>query len=78
MSFGRCTASRRFQLLGPVRAWSGSTELGLGPPQQQAVLVLFLLARGQQVSLDEIINALWSERPPQSAVGIVQIGRAHV
>jgi len=72
MGIGRCAASRRFQLLGPVRAWSGKTELDLGPPQQQAVLVLFLLARGQQVSLDEIIDALWNDRPPQSAVGIVR------
>jgi DNA-binding SARP family transcriptional activator len=78
MSISRSTVSRRFQLLGPVRAWSGRTELELGPPQQQAVLVLFLLARGQQVSLDEIIDALWSDQPPQSAVGIVRTYVSHL
>jgi DNA-binding SARP family transcriptional activator len=57
----------RFEVLGPVRGWHGSSELELGSPQQRAVLAMLLFARGRQVSLDDLIGGLWGERPPESA-----------
>jgi DNA-binding SARP family transcriptional activator len=62
----------RFELLGPVRAWRGSAEVELGPPQQRAVLAALLLARGRHVSVDALIEALWGERPPRTASGTVR------
>lgn len=62
----------RFEVLGPVRGWHGDTELDLGSPQQRAVLAMLLLARGRQVSLDGLIDGLWEEDVPRSAVGTVR------
>jgi DNA-binding SARP family transcriptional activator len=62
----------KFEVLGPVRGWRGSSELDLGSPQQRAVLAMLLLARGRQVSLDGLIGGLWGERPPRAAAGTVR------
>ena len=62
----------RFEILGPVRAWRGSSELDLGSPQQRAVLAVLLLARGRHVSLDMLIDALWGEEPPRTANSTVR------
>jgi DNA-binding SARP family transcriptional activator len=62
----------RFEVLGPVRGWHGDTELELGSPQQRAVLAMLLLARGRQVSLDGLIDGLWENDVPKSAVGTVR------
>jgi DNA-binding SARP family transcriptional activator len=62
----------RFEVLGPVRGWYGDTELDLGSPQQRAVLVMLLLARGRQVSLDGLIDGLWEGEVPRSAAGTVR------
>jgi len=62
----------RFEVLGPVRGWRGKEELDLGSPQQRAVLVMLLLARGRQVSVDRLMDGLWGEPAPRSAVGTVR------
>ena len=59
-------------MLGPVRGWREGTELELGSPQQRAVLVMLLLARGRQVSLDGLIDGLWEGAVPRSAAGTVR------
>ncbi|GAA1530733.1 AfsR/SARP family transcriptional regulator [Kribbella lupini] len=62
----------RFAVLGPVRAWRGDRELKLGPPQQRAVLAVLLLRENAQVSVPEIIDALWVEDMPSSAEHVVR------
>ncbi|MGW1071867.1 BTAD domain-containing putative transcriptional regulator [Streptomyces sp. NPDC002537] len=62
----------RFTVLGPVRAWRGTTELPLGARQQRCVLAVLLLRGGATVSAEELVGALWGERPPQSALGTVR------
>ncbi|MBT0772889.1 tetratricopeptide repeat protein [Kineosporia sp. J2-2] len=64
-------------MLGPVRVWHGTTELELGPPQQRAALAVLLLREGRTVSLSELIDVLWGERPPATAVNVLHryIGR---
>jgi DNA-binding SARP family transcriptional activator len=61
-----------FSVLGPVRAWYGSAELKLGPPQQRATLAALLLSEGSRVSLDELIDAVWGEDSPRSAVQAIR------
>lgn len=62
----------RFEVLGPVRAWSNDAELDLGSPQQRAVLAILLLSRGWQVPTDILVDAIWGEDPPRAAVGTVR------
>ncbi|MFD7997970.1 AfsR/SARP family transcriptional regulator [Streptomyces mirabilis] len=61
----------RFEVLGPIRAVREGTELDLGFPQQRALLGLLLVRAGQPVQLSEIVDVLWGERPPASAVNVV-------
>jgi DNA-binding SARP family transcriptional activator len=61
--------------LGSLEAWRDGTPLSLGPPTQRAVLGLLLLAPGALMRRDTIIDVLWGEEPPRTAVGLLQ---AHV
>ena len=46
--------------------------MALGSPQQRELLAVLLLHRDQQVSSDRLIDALWGEQAPPSAIKIVQ------
>ena len=46
--------------------------MALGPPKQRALLAMLLIHRGEPVSSDLLIDALWGERVPPSAVKLVQ------
>lgn len=61
--------------LGPLEAWRDGMPLSLGPPARCAVLGLLLMDPGALVRRDTIIDTLWGESPPSTAVGLVQ---AHV
>lgn len=61
----------RFAVLGPIRAWRGETELQLGPPQQRAVLAALLVREGAQVALEDLIDGVWGDRAPASAVHVI-------
>src|ERR1700678_1104840 len=61
------------QLLGPVRAWRGDRELELGGPQRQAVLGLLAVRANQAVSRSELIDGIWGEDPPPSAVNALHV-----
>ncbi|BCY13378.1 tetratricopeptide repeat protein [Actinoplanes sp. L3-i22] len=62
----------RIQVLGPMHAWLHDEPLPLGPPAQRAVLGLLVLAGGQPVGQADLIDALWGEQPPASAVNVIQ------
>ncbi|MEU9397597.1 BTAD domain-containing putative transcriptional regulator [Streptomyces sp. NPDC048324] len=61
----------RFAVLGPVRAWRDGRLLELGPPQQRAVLALLLARPGHPVEVEEIVDVLWGDDPPVSALTVV-------
>jgi YVTN family beta-propeller protein len=61
-----------FQVLGSFEVLEDQRPLALGGPKQRALLALLLLRRGETVSSDRLIDALWGERAPASAVKIVQ------
>ena len=61
-----------FSVLGPVTAWRGGTEVDLGPPQQRAFLAVLLVQANRPVSLTEMVDTLWGDAPPPSAVNIIQ------
>jgi predicted ATPase/DNA-binding SARP family transcriptional activator len=61
-----------FRILGPVEAASEGRPLPLGPPKQRAVLVE-LLRNGGALRREQLIESLWSDEPPKSAVGSLQV-----
>ncbi|MBD0695152.1 BTAD domain-containing putative transcriptional regulator [Streptomyces sp. CBMA123] len=64
-----------FRVLGPLSARCDGGEIELGRPQQRAVLAALLLAPGQLVPTDRLVEGLWGEddsRWPKDPVG--QIG----
>ncbi|MFG2949473.1 AfsR/SARP family transcriptional regulator [Streptomyces adustus] len=62
----------RFQILGPVRVWQAADDVRLGAPKQRALLALLLAHAGDPVPLHGIVDALWQEDPPATAVNVVQ------
>ncbi|MFE4832249.1 BTAD domain-containing putative transcriptional regulator [Streptomyces sp. NPDC056672] len=61
----------QFTILGPVRAWRGEKEVTLGPPQQRVLLAVLLAHAGQPVGMDTMVDVLWGEAPPTTAVNAV-------
>ncbi|WP_433789099.1 tetratricopeptide repeat protein [Actinoplanes sp. CA-252034] len=62
----------RIQVLGPMRAWHDDEPIALGPPAQRVVLGLLVLAGGQPVGLSGLIDSIWGDQPPASAVNVIQ------
>jgi DNA-binding SARP family transcriptional activator len=69
----RGAATLRVQLLGPVRAWRGDQELELGGPRRRAVVAMLAMRANQAVSRGELIEGIWGEDPPASAVNGVYV-----
>jgi DNA-binding SARP family transcriptional activator len=62
----------RATLLGPVSAQVGDTELSLGGLKQRAVFALLALNAGHVVTLDRLVDELWSDEPPSRATLVLQ------
>ncbi|MEU5952266.1 BTAD domain-containing putative transcriptional regulator [Streptomyces sp. NPDC047525] len=61
-----------YRLLGPVEAWRAGRRLALGGPKPRALLAALLLEPGRVVSVDALIDAIWGERPPDTARSLIQ------
>lgn len=68
----------RYHLLGPLHVTRGderespAAPVDLGPPKQRAVLAVLLLAHGAVVSVDRLVDAVWGEDVPGSALASLQ------
>jgi DNA-binding SARP family transcriptional activator len=62
----------QFQVLGPLEVYDGDRVCTPTPPKVSRVLALLLLRANQVVSMDSLIEELWGEEPPLSAVGTAQ------
>jgi len=61
------------RLLGPLEAVGERGErVELGGPKQRALLVALLLERGSVVPVDRLVECLWGDAPPKSAMGTLQ------
>lgn len=58
----------RLQILGPLRVWRDDVELETGPRQQARLLALLLARAGRPVSAGELIDMIWGEGAPPSAL----------
>jgi YVTN family beta-propeller protein len=54
-------------LLGPVELRRGGRLVAIGRPKQRALVALLALSPNRVVSTHGLIDALWGERPPQTA-----------
>ena len=61
-----------FRILGPLEVSDETGPLLLGGLKQRAVLALLLLEAGRVVSVDRLVDALWGEQPPRTAVTSLQ------
>ncbi|ABW16128.1 transcriptional regulator, putative ATPase, winged helix family [Parafrankia sp. EAN1pec] len=60
------------QILGPLRIWRGGVELEAGPRQQAYLLALLLARAGRPTSMSQLIDLIWGDDVPASAVNILQ------
>jgi DNA-binding SARP family transcriptional activator len=59
-----------FRLFGHLEV-AGAKPGELGGPKQRALLAYLLLHGGEVVATDRLVDAVWGERPPPTAVAIV-------
>ena len=62
-----------FRILGPLEVLADGRQVPLGGARQRGVLAILLLHRGEVVSVDRMVDALWGERPPDTATKTVQV-----
>jgi DNA-binding SARP family transcriptional activator len=69
---GAPTGEVSVEVLGPLAAWRNGSAVALGPARQRAVLGALALHAGAGLHRDAIIDLLWGQEPPASAVPKVQ------
>src|SRR6188508_520735 len=62
-----------FRLLGPLEAVDGAAELALGSRKSRALLTRLLLDANRAVSVERLVDDLWGDDVPDSAVKMVHI-----
>ena len=65
--------SLEFRLLGPFEVSNHGLPLDVGTGKQRALLAFLLLRAREVVSTDHLIDALWGERAPPSALNSVHV-----
>ena len=63
----------QFRILGPVEALVDRRPATLGAPKQRALLALLLVNRRRVVPAEQLIDGLWGEEPPASALQSLQV-----
>ena len=61
-----------FRLLGPLEVVRDGAAVPLAGRNQRALLTLLVLHRGEVVSSDRLVDALWGEAPPPTALTSLQ------
>ena len=64
-------SSLRLQILGPLRLWRDGVELDAGPRQQAYLLALLLAREGRPISTAELVDLIWGEEAPASALNVL-------
>ena len=62
-----------FRILGPLEMRLGERVLPLSSGRQRTLLALLLLRPGEVVSIDRLIDGLWGDRPPPTAIDALQV-----
>jgi YVTN family beta-propeller protein len=62
-----------FRILGPLEVRVDGRVVELGGAKQRALLAVLLLNANRVVSTDHLSEALWGERPPETAQKVLQV-----
>jgi predicted ATPase/DNA-binding SARP family transcriptional activator len=62
-----------FGILGPLTVWQDGREVELGAAKQRALLAVLLLHAGETMATERLVDALWDEKPPATAVKALQV-----
>jgi DNA-binding SARP family transcriptional activator len=62
-----------FRILGPLEVFEDGQKVNIGGPKQRALLAALLLNANRAVTADGLIDALWGERPPETASKALQV-----
>lgn len=63
----------RFGILGPIEVSSGETVLTPSAAKQRVLLAVLLVAGNSVVSVDALIEELWGDDPPRTALQAVRV-----
>jgi DNA-binding SARP family transcriptional activator len=63
----------QYLALGPLEVRDSEGSVALGGAKQRALLALLLLNANRVVSRDRIVDQLWGDQPPETAVQSVQV-----
>jgi DNA-binding SARP family transcriptional activator len=66
-------SAREYRILGPLEVLAADGPVPLGGPKQRALLALLLLNANRVVARERLVDELWGERPPETAVETVQV-----
>ena len=61
-----------FRILGPLEVVQSGEPLALGGQKQRALLGLLVLHAGSVVSTDRLLDQVWGEQPPRTALTSLQ------
>src|SRR5262249_35158964 len=62
-----------FRILGPLEAREDGCGLDLGAQKHRALLAVLLLDANRVVSTERLIDALWDDEPPETALKALQV-----
>src|SRR5207245_6867106 len=62
-----------YRVLGPLEVRDGEESLPLAGAKQRALLALLLVHANHVLSRDRLIDELWGEEPPETAVQSLQV-----
>lgn len=68
----------RIRLLGPVCVAAGDSEIDISAASRRALLGLLGLSGSRPMSRAELIDALWPDNPPASAVNVIHTHVKHL
>ncbi len=63
----------QFRILGPLVVWNDGREVPIAAAKQRAVLAVLLLRRGGLVPTELLVEEVWGEQAPETAVKAVRV-----